>query len=86
MAVGYSTYPMALSSVVSQIFDFEVDTTGLMETQAKRFRLDVIVGKVRGLTRASYYPDAKPITVKVILERESKRIIGGQIVAGEKVT
>jgi NADH oxidase (H2O2-forming) len=41
---------------------------------------------MRGLTRASYYPDAKPIVVKVILERESKRIVGGQIVGGEEVT
>ena len=86
VAGGYSTYPGALSSVVSQMFDFEVGATGLTELQARRYGLDVAVGKIRGFTRASYYPGAKPILAKVILERESKRIIGGQIVAGEEVT
>jgi NADH oxidase (H2O2-forming) len=86
VAGGYSTYPGALSSVVSQMFDFEVGATGLTELQARRYGLDTATGKIRGFTRASYYPDAKPITAKVILERESKRIIGGQIVAGEEVT
>jgi len=86
VAGGYSTYPGALSSVVSQMFDFEVGATGLTELQAKRYGLDTAIGKMRGLTRASYYPDAKPIVVKVILERESKRIVGGQIVGGEEVT
>lgn len=86
VAGGYSTYPGALSSVVSQMFDFEVGATGLTELQARRYGLDAVIGKMRGFTRASYYPDAKPIVVKVILERESKRIIGGQIVGGEEVT
>ncbi len=86
VAGGYSTYPGTLSSVVSQMFDFEVGATGLTELQARRYGLDTAVGKMRGLTKASYYPDAKPIVVKVILERESKRIIGGQIVGGEEVT
>ena len=86
VAGGYSTYPGALSSVVSQMFDFEVGATGLTELQARRYGLDTAIGKMRGFTRASYYPDAKPIVVKVILERESKRIVGGQIVGGEEVT
>jgi NADH oxidase (H2O2-forming) len=68
------------------MFDFEVGATGLTELQARRYGLDAAIGKMRGFTRASYYPDAKPIVVKVILERESKRIIGGQIVGGEEVT
>jgi NADH oxidase (H2O2-forming) len=86
VAGSYLTYPGALSSVVSQIFDFEVGATGLTESQARRCGLDVSTGKMRGFTRASYYPDAKPILVKVILEKESKHIIGGQIVGGEEVT
>jgi NADH oxidase (H2O2-forming) len=83
---GYSTYPGALFSVVSQMFDFEVGATGLTEALAHSYGLDTAVGKIRGLTRASYYPGAKPILVKVVLERESKHIIGGQIVGGEEVT
>jgi len=82
----YSTYPGALFSVVSQMLDFEVGATGLTESWAHEYGLDVIAGKIRGHTRAPYYPGAKPITVKILLERESKQIIGGQIVGGEEVT
>ena len=37
-------------------------------------------------TKADYYPTAKPIKVKLIVEKESQRIIGAQIVGGEEVT
>jgi NADH oxidase (H2O2-forming) len=48
VAGGYLTYPGALSSVVSQIFDFEVRATGLTELQALRYGLDITVGKIQG--------------------------------------
>jgi NADH oxidase (H2O2-forming) len=82
----YSTYPGALFSVVSQMLDFEVGATGLTESWAREYGLDTIAGKIRGHTRAPYYPGAKPITVKILLERESKQIIGSQIIGGEEVT
>jgi NADH oxidase (H2O2-forming) len=85
-AGGYSTYPGALFSVVSQMFDFQVGATGLTESWAREYGLDTIVGKIRGHTRAPYYPGAKPIVVKILLERESKHIIGSQIIGGEEVT
>ncbi|MFQ6053688.1 MAG: FAD-dependent oxidoreductase [Candidatus Bathyarchaeia archaeon] len=85
-AGGYSIFPGALLSVVSQMFDFEVGSTGLTEAQASRSGLDVAVGKVRGHTRAPYYPGARPIKVKLLVERETRRIVGGQIVGGEEVT
>lgn len=85
-AGNYSTYSGALFSVVSQMLDFEVGATGLTESWAGEYGLDTIAGKIRSQTRAPYYPGAKPITVKILLERESKQIIGGQIVGGEEVT
>jgi len=68
------------------MFDFEVGAVGLTEFWAKRFGVDVAVGKISGYTRAPYYPGARPIKVKLIVERETKRIVGGQIVGGEEVT
>ncbi|MDH5690653.1 MAG: NADH oxidase, partial [Candidatus Bathyarchaeota archaeon] len=37
-------------------------------------------------TRADYYPGALPIRVKIVVEKESQRVVGGQIIAGEAVT
>ena len=38
---------------------------------------------IKSRTRARYYPDAGPITVKVLAERGSGRLLGGQIVGIE---
>ena len=37
---------------------------------------------IESTTRASYYPDTAPITVKLLAEESTGRIIGGQIVGG----
>ena len=38
-----------------------------------------------GKTRAQYYPGALPIRVKLIAEKETEKLIGAQIIAGEGV-
>jgi NADH oxidase (H2O2-forming) len=48
--------------------------------------MDVVVGKLTSKTRADYFPGGLPIKVKVVVERETKRVVGGQIVGGEEVT
>ena len=83
---GYSIFPGTLFSWVSQMFDFEVGATGLTEFWASRFGIEVVVGKISGHTRALYYPGARPLKVKLIVEKETKRIVGGEIVGGEEVT
>ena len=45
-----------------------------------------MTGKAAGLTRARYYPGAKEMTVKVIGDKNTHRIIGAQIIAGEDAT
>jgi NADH oxidase (H2O2-forming) len=83
---GYSIFPGTLFSWVSKIFDFEVGATGLTEFWASRFGMEVAVGKLSGHTKAVYYPGATPLKVKIIVEKETKQIVGGEIVGGEEVT
>ncbi len=85
-AGGYAVYPGALGSAVTRIFDFEVGVTGLNEFFAKRSGFETFVGKITSKTRADYYPGALPIRVKLVVDAESKGLIGGQIVGGEEVT
>jgi len=85
-AGGYTLFPGVLCSAVSQLMDFEVGATGLTEYSASKLGLEVSVGRISGLTKAAYYPGAKPIRVKILIEKESKRIVGAQIVGGEEVT
>jgi NADH oxidase (H2O2-forming) len=48
--------------------------------------MQTVAGALSSKTRADYYPGALPIRVKVVVEKESQRVVGGQIIAGEAVT
>lgn len=85
-AGGKSLYGPVASPWVSAIDDLEIACTGLSSNLASWYGADIVVGKVEGLTRARYYPDAKKMTVKIIADASSHRIIGAQILAGEGAT
>jgi NADH oxidase (H2O2-forming) len=75
-----------LVSTITRLFNLEVGATGIGEAEALKNGIDVVVGVVNSKTKADYYPSAKPIRVKLIVEKMSERIIGAQIVGGEEVT
>jgi len=85
-AGGYAIFPGCLSSAVSKMFDFEVGATGLTEFMAGRAGIKTVVGSITSKTRADYYPEAQQIKVKLVVEKETEAVIGGQIIAGEEVT
>ncbi len=71
---------------VSVIGDLQIAGTGMSLGLASWYGVDCAVGKAEGLTRARYYPDGKKMTVKVIADRTTRRLIGAQILAGEEAT
>ena len=79
------TGPVA-SPWVSVIGDMHIAGTGLSLGLASWYGIKTVEGKAEGLTRARYYPGGKPLTVKVIADAFSHRIIGAQIIAGEDAT
>jgi len=85
-AGGYALFTGVLGSAVSRLFDTDVGVTGLTENAAKRAGIETVTGTITSKTKADYYPGALPIKVKLIVEKESQRIIGTQIIGGEEVT
>ncbi|MEM0096263.1 MAG: FAD-dependent oxidoreductase [Candidatus Bathyarchaeia archaeon] len=85
-AGGYAVFPGVVGSSVTQLYDMQIGATGLTEAAAKRAGIETITGTVSSKTRADYYPGALPIKVKLVVERESQRVIGAQIIGGEEVT
>jgi len=85
-AGGYALFTGVLGSAVTQLYDTQVGVTGLTETAAQRARIETVTGTITSKTKADYYPGAKPIKVKLVVEKESQRIIGAQIMGGEEVT
>jgi NADH oxidase (H2O2-forming) len=83
---GYTTFPAVLSAWVSQIGDIQVGGTGLSRGLAEYYGLNVVEGRATGLTRARYYPGGTKLSVKLIADRDTRRLLGAQIVGGEEVT
>jgi NADH oxidase (H2O2-forming) len=85
-AGDYALFTGILASAVTRLFEIEAGVTGLTEAAAARNRIEVVTGAISSKTKADYYPTAKPIKVKLVVEKESQRIIGAQIIGGEEVT
>lgn len=83
---GYALFSGILASAVTRLFDTEAGVTGLTEKAAKRAGIEVVSGAISSKTKADYYPNALPIKVKLVVEKESQRIVGAQIIGGEEVT
>ena len=73
------------NTAITELFELEIGTFGMSEERAKRKGLETAVGKFKGSTKPEYYPGGKPITVKLIFRKADRRLIGAQIVGGERV-
>jgi len=80
---GYATFPGVVGTAVSKICKWEVARTGLQESEIRALGLEHVSATIESTTRASYYPHAGPITVKVLAEKGSGRLLGAQIVGIE---
>ncbi|MCX6642000.1 MAG: hypothetical protein NTV15_01245 [Candidatus Bathyarchaeota archaeon] len=82
-AGGDVVFPGALGTFVSYIGELEVASTGFNSEVAKSRGINVVTGKAKLGSTPSWMPDSKEVSVKIIAEAGTGRIIGGQAV-GEK--
>ncbi|MFH8220520.1 FAD-dependent oxidoreductase [Streptomyces sp. NPDC018057] len=80
---GYATFPGVVGTAVSKVCDLEIARTGLRERDARRVGLRFETVTVESTSRAGYYPGASPMTVKMLAERRTGRLLGVQIVGRE---
>ena len=82
---GDSRYPGSQGSSVIKVFDMTAATTGMNETNARKAGLDVDTVILSPMSHAGYYPGGKVMTMKVVFEKETYRLLGAQIVGYEGV-
>ena len=82
---GDSRYPGSQGSSVIKVFDMTAATTGMNETNARKAGLDVDTVILSPMSYAGYYPGGKVMTMKVVFEKETWRLVGAQIVGYEGV-
>ena len=82
---GDSRYLGSQGSSVIKIFDMTAASTGINETNARKSGLDVDTVILSPMSHAGYYPGGKLMTMKVVFEKETYRLLGAQIVGYEGV-
>ncbi len=82
---GDSHYQGSQGSSVIKVFDMTAATTGINETNAKKAGLDTDKVILSPMSHAGYYPGGKVMTMKVVFEKETYRLLGAQIVGYEGV-
>ena len=82
---GDSRYLGSQGSSVIKVFDMTAATTGINETNAKKSGLDVEKVILSPMSHAGYYPGGKVMTMKVVFEKKTYRLLGAQIVGYEGV-
>lgn len=80
-----SHYPGSQGSSIVKVFDMTAAATGINETTAKSAGLDVDKVILSPMSHAGYYPGGKVMTMKVVFEKETYRLLGAQIVGYEGV-
>jgi NADPH-dependent 2,4-dienoyl-CoA reductase/sulfur reductase-like enzyme len=75
-------FPGVLGTAVTKIHDLEIARTGLSVREAEAAGLRPAVVSITAGTRAHYYPESTDMTVLLVVEEGTGRLLGGQIVGG----
>ena len=82
---GDSRYLGSQGSSVIKVFDMTAAVTGINETSARKAGLDADTVILSPMSHAGYYPGGKVMTMKVVFEKETCRLLGAQIIGYEGV-
>jgi NADPH-dependent 2,4-dienoyl-CoA reductase/sulfur reductase-like enzyme len=81
---GYATFPGVIGTAVTKVCELEVARTGLTEKEATAAGYAFVTASVDSTSRAGYYPGAASMTIKLIAEKRTGLLLGGQIVGREE--
>lgn len=80
-----SEYEGTQGSAVVKFFDMTVASTGINEKTAKKLGINYDKVYTYSASHASYYPGAENMSVKIIFQKESGKLLGAQIVDRKSV-
>jgi len=83
---GNARYPGSTGVTTVKLFDLEVASFGPTTVLAEKLGLHPVSVRVTGSTRLPYYPGGKDLTVKLLAEPQSGRLLGAQLVGEEGAT
>jgi len=75
-------FPGIVGTAITRFRETEIARTGLTEREARAAGFQVVTEQVRSTTRSGYFPGATWMTVKMVAEEPTGRLLGAQIVGG----
>jgi len=81
---GYATFPGVLGTAVTRVCEVEIARTGLNEHEAEAGGFEYATGMVQATTRAGYFPGSQRLDAKVLIEKGTTRLLGGQVVGADR--
>lgn len=83
IAGGQAVFGGVLGTALTRFQDVEIACTGLTARDAAAAGYDAIGVITESTSRASYFPGAEPMKIKILAERGTGRLLGAQIVGGD---
>ena len=79
---GYATFAGVVGTAITKVCSLDVARTGLTEREAAAAGFEFETATIDSTTQAGYLPDPPAITVKMLAERGTGRLLGAQIIGG----
>ncbi len=86
MCGGNLEFPGALGTQMTKFYDLEIGRTGLTEKQAKEEGFETTSAFIEADTKIHYYPGSRKTFLKVVADKETKKLLGAQVAGYEMVT
>ncbi|GAA4793469.1 FAD-dependent oxidoreductase [Actinomycetospora chlora] len=80
IAGGYGAFPGVIGTAISKVCSLEIGRTGLSQAEADAAGFGYVCATVESTTTAGYWPGAEMMTVKLLAEQRTGRLLGAQIV------
>lgn len=78
-------YEGSIGTSIAKVFDLTVAATGLAAKRLKAEGIDYLTATIHPSSHAGYYPDALPMTIKIVFSPSDGRLFGAQIVGHDGV-
>jgi NADPH-dependent 2,4-dienoyl-CoA reductase/sulfur reductase-like enzyme/rhodanese-related sulfurtransferase len=78
-----STYNGAINTAIVKLFDLTVGTTGMAAKHLKGAAIPHLVSTTRSSSHASYYPNAKQLTIQITFSPDTQQLLGAQVIGEE---
>lgn len=81
----HHTFKGVVGTSVIKFFNLTLGRTGISENEAKRINIPYETVTIKAKDIAGYYPDSERMTVKLVYQKQSHKVLGGQIIGGNGV-